>query len=201
MTDDPKGLVAVELVDRVKLERQRQRLSHRRLGSITGISFSTLARVERGEGSYDTETERRLRAWLGEDVGHLVSAAEQAKAQELGMLIARSCSSEIQSLVIEATRAKDAEIYNLKRYQDDLRRELEHARECATKAEAALEAAVLAERERCVRIVEGYRYTIDLSKWAAEDRYVTRIEHEGRMQQIELIIAALRTTPTTGEAG
>jgi len=42
---------------------------------------------------------------------------------------------------IEATAAKDAEIYNLTRYQADLRTELEHARECATKAEAELETA------------------------------------------------------------
>lgn len=103
MTDQTAHGAVKVLVGRVKAERQRQGLSLRALGSISGVSFSTLARVERGEGQFDEESERRLRIWLGDDVGHLISADDRTRAEELGVVMARSCAMEIQRLVREAS--------------------------------------------------------------------------------------------------
>jgi len=80
-------------------ERTRQGLSLRALGKASGVAFSTLARVERGEGAYDQESERKLRLWLGEDVSTIVSAEEQEKAEELGRIMARACADEIMNIV------------------------------------------------------------------------------------------------------
>jgi Zn-dependent peptidase ImmA (M78 family) len=55
------------LVRAVREKREREGLSIRALSGIVGISFSTLARVERGEGSPDNNSKIRLLAWLGPD--------------------------------------------------------------------------------------------------------------------------------------
>jgi transcriptional regulator with XRE-family HTH domain len=91
----------VSLVDRVRQKRRAERISQRALARITGASFSTLARVERGEGDYGEETARLLRSWLGDDVSEVVSAAERAKAEELGRIMARACSAEILKIINE----------------------------------------------------------------------------------------------------
>lgn len=46
-------------------ERNAQGLSLRALSAKIGVSFSTLARIERGEGEPDTNTRIRLIEWLG----------------------------------------------------------------------------------------------------------------------------------------
>lgn len=92
----------MNLVEQVRLERQRQGISLRALSKQIGIAFSTLARVERGEGDYAPETERCLREWLGEDVSTVLSAAEIAKAEELGRVIARSATAEILRIIRES---------------------------------------------------------------------------------------------------
>ena len=56
----------------VQQKREAEGLSIRSLAAIVGISFSTLARIERGEGSPDNNSKVRLLEWLGdrgEDAG------------------------------------------------------------------------------------------------------------------------------------
>jgi transcriptional regulator with XRE-family HTH domain len=55
------------LVTAVKKKREREGLSLRALSAIVGISFSTLARVERGDGEPDNNSKIRLLEWLGVD--------------------------------------------------------------------------------------------------------------------------------------
>jgi Zn-dependent peptidase ImmA (M78 family)/predicted transcriptional regulator len=55
------------LVQLLKAKRDREGHSIRQLSSIVGISFSTLARIERGEGEPDNNTKIRILEWLGED--------------------------------------------------------------------------------------------------------------------------------------
>lgn len=55
------------LVKAVKAKREAAGLSLRALSSEVGISFSTLARIERGEGSPDNNSKIRLIEWLGPD--------------------------------------------------------------------------------------------------------------------------------------
>jgi transcriptional regulator with XRE-family HTH domain len=61
-----------KLVRAVKRKREAEGLSIRALSEAAGVSFSTLARIERGEGQPDNNSKIRLLQWLGpdaEDVG------------------------------------------------------------------------------------------------------------------------------------
>lgn len=53
------------LVEAVKRKRIAEGLSLRGLSSVVGVSFSTLARIERGDGLPDNNSKIRLLEWLG----------------------------------------------------------------------------------------------------------------------------------------
>jgi len=55
------------LVDAVREKREAEGLSIRGLSAVVGISFSTLARIERGDGVPDNNSKIRLLEWLGQD--------------------------------------------------------------------------------------------------------------------------------------
>jgi transcriptional regulator with XRE-family HTH domain len=55
-----------QLVTAIKKKREAEGLSIRSLSSMIGVSFSTLARIERGEGLPDNNSKIRLLEWLGE---------------------------------------------------------------------------------------------------------------------------------------
>jgi transcriptional regulator with XRE-family HTH domain len=57
----------IRLVDAVRRKREAEGLSIRALSAIVGISFSTLARIERGDGLPDNNSKIRLLEWLGAD--------------------------------------------------------------------------------------------------------------------------------------
>jgi transcriptional regulator with XRE-family HTH domain/Zn-dependent peptidase ImmA (M78 family) len=57
----------VKLVDAARKKREAEGLSIRALSAIVGISFSSLARIERGEGLPDNNSCIRLIEWLGAD--------------------------------------------------------------------------------------------------------------------------------------
>jgi transcriptional regulator with XRE-family HTH domain len=61
-----------KLVRAVKRKREAEGLSIRALSAAVGVSYSTLARIERGEGLPDNNSKIRLLQWLGPD-------AEEAK--------------------------------------------------------------------------------------------------------------------------
>ena len=54
-----------KLVQAVKQKREAEGLSIRALSAAVGVSFSTLARMERGEGQPDNNSKIRLLQWLG----------------------------------------------------------------------------------------------------------------------------------------
>ena len=56
-----------KLIQAVKRKRDEEGLSIRALSARVGISFSTLARIERGEGQPDNNSKIRLLQWLGAD--------------------------------------------------------------------------------------------------------------------------------------
>jgi Zn-dependent peptidase ImmA (M78 family) len=56
-----------KLVEAVKCKREAEGLSIRALSAIVGVSFSSLARIERGEGIPDNNSKIRLLEWLGPD--------------------------------------------------------------------------------------------------------------------------------------
>ena len=53
------------LIQAVKKKREAEGLSIRALATAVGVSFSTLARIERGEGQPDNNSKIRLLQWLG----------------------------------------------------------------------------------------------------------------------------------------
>lgn len=55
------------LVEAVRRKREADGLSIRALSALVGVSFSTLARIERGEGLPDNNSKIRLLEWLGAD--------------------------------------------------------------------------------------------------------------------------------------
>ena len=57
----------VKLLKALKRKREAQGMSIRALSSVVGVSFSTLARIERGEGQPDNNSKIRLLEWLGTD--------------------------------------------------------------------------------------------------------------------------------------
>lgn len=59
------------LIELVIKRRESENLSIRKLAEVTGVSFATLSRLERGQGSPDDNTLVRLAKWLGEDGKHL----------------------------------------------------------------------------------------------------------------------------------
>lgn len=56
-----------KLIKAVSAKRERLGLSIRALATQIGMSFSTLARIERGEGAPDNNSKVRLIEWLGPD--------------------------------------------------------------------------------------------------------------------------------------
>lgn len=62
MNFDSKKLVAV-----MKRKRQAEGLSLRALSAIIGVSFSSLARIERGDGEPDNNSAIRIIEWLGQE--------------------------------------------------------------------------------------------------------------------------------------
>jgi hypothetical protein len=57
-------MITREFLAQVRLKRLRTGLSLRALGAQLGVSFSTLARLDRGEGFPDAHTTYRLWYWL-----------------------------------------------------------------------------------------------------------------------------------------
>jgi transcriptional regulator with XRE-family HTH domain len=56
-----------KLVQAIRKKREAEGLSIRALSAVIGVSFSTLARIERGEGQPDNNSKIRLLQWLGAD--------------------------------------------------------------------------------------------------------------------------------------
>src|SRR3954469_24654144 len=73
-----------ELGELVKRQRQRTKLSLREVATTTGVSASTLSRVENGVGTPDSATLARLAAWLGVPLERLMSGAllQQSETSE-----------------------------------------------------------------------------------------------------------------------
>lgn len=108
MTDPDQREVLAGLADlarRVEERRISEGLSYRDLGKLTGVPFSTLARVARAEGNFSRESERKLRIWMGEPATHITPVDLQRQAEELGRAAARAFQSELQDMLAAAIAA------------------------------------------------------------------------------------------------
>jgi transcriptional regulator with XRE-family HTH domain len=64
-----------ELGELVKRQRERTKMSLREVATTTGVSASTLSRVENGVGTPDSATLARLAQWLGVPLERLMSGS------------------------------------------------------------------------------------------------------------------------------
>jgi transcriptional regulator with XRE-family HTH domain len=140
------------LISAVKKKREAEGLSLRALSSTVGISFSTLARIERGEGLPDNNSKIRLLEWLGE-------AAEEAglRFDNVAFVHFRAAKN-VRSVTVQA----------LLRAADSIRREalaeVSEAEEPALiKSTSNDDEAVALSKEELERAAEDFRRDLDLA--------------------------------------
>lgn len=104
------GVDVKKLIRAIKTKRDAEGLSLRKLSSQIGVSFSTLARIERGEGEPDNNSLLRMLDWLGADgaeaglqlenvalVHFRASKNVRSKTTECLLKIAQTLRSEFQA--------------------------------------------------------------------------------------------------------
>lgn len=95
-----------KLVTAVKEKRERHGYSLRKLSELIGVSFSTLARIERLEGEPDNNTKIRLINWLGEDLAPL--GLEVEHVSQVHFRAAKQIDSKtVEHLVKVANRVRE----------------------------------------------------------------------------------------------
>ena len=137
-----------QLINAIRKKRDAEGLSIRALSAVVGISFSTLARIERGEGLPDNNSKIRLLEWLGED-------GEEAglKFDNVAFVHFRA-AKEVQSATVQALlRAAEAVRRHAGRNDDWL----------FSKTASNDEGVVVLSKEELERVAEKFRQDIDLS--------------------------------------
>jgi transcriptional regulator with XRE-family HTH domain len=106
-----------KLIQLLKEKREAQGHSIRKLSSLIGVSFSTLARIERGDGEPDNNTKIRVLEWLGNDAKE---AGLQFDSVALVHFRARKQvdSVTVQSLLMVANHLKQK--YGSNSFQDEI---------------------------------------------------------------------------------
>jgi transcriptional regulator with XRE-family HTH domain len=108
-----------KLIQLLKEKREAQGHSIRKLSSLIGVSFSTLARIERGDGEPDNNTKIRILEWLGNDAKE---AGIQFDSVAFVHFRARKQvdSVTVQSLLMVANHLKQK--YGSNSFQDEIDR-------------------------------------------------------------------------------
>jgi Zn-dependent peptidase ImmA (M78 family) len=142
-----------QLINAIRNKREAEGLSIRALSAVVGISFSTLARIERGEGLPDNNSKIRLLEWLGE------------KAQEAGLkfdnvaFVHFRAAKNVQSVTVQAL---------LRAAETVRRRELADADGAGddrllSKSVLSDDEGVALSKEELEKAAEQFRKDIDLS--------------------------------------
>lgn len=95
-----------KLIKAVSAKRERLGLSIRALATQIGMSFSTLARIERGEGAPDNNSKIRLIEWLGPDADEVGLTFESVALVHFRAM-KNIQSGTVQSLLHAAACLKD----------------------------------------------------------------------------------------------
>lgn len=149
------------LVKAVKRKREAQGFSLRALSSVVGVSFSTLARIERGEGLPDNNSKIRLLQWLG------------AEGDDLGL--------SFQNVALVHFRAgknvRSSTVQNLLKAAECLKRnaqgEAENAEAPPTQAEHEI---IALSKEELERTAEKFRSDLGLSENQLLDSLLLDVE-------------------------
>ena len=101
MSNDIQGLISL-----MKQKRQSSGYSIRKLSRVIGISFSSLARIERGDGLPDNYSQVKIMEWRGEEIPSNMEKFKTNKKQSFGLLPRhlwlkeriKDCISALQSI-------------------------------------------------------------------------------------------------------
>lgn len=164
------------LVEAVRRKREENGLSLRALAGIVGISFSTLARIERGDGLPDNNSKIRLLEWLGP------TAEEEGLSFDNVALVHFRAGKNVRSGTVQALlRAADC----LKR--NAALQDLEEPQPGAGE-----HAAVSLSKDELERAAEKFREDLGLEDHQALDSLLLDVEgvQIERLRQTECIDAA-----------
>lgn len=136
------------LVAAVKGKREREGLSLRALSDVVGVSFSTLARIERGDGAPDNNSKIRLLGWLGPE------------AEALGLTFENVAFVHFRA----GKNARSSTVRTLLRAADCLRRSLrtEEDDDDEEEREVIEHEAVSLSKEELERAAERFRKDLGL---------------------------------------
>lgn len=147
------------LVQAVRRKRESEGLSLRALSSIVGISFSTLARIERGQGLPDNNSKIRLLEWLGPE------AANEDLTFENVALVHFRAGKNVRSRTVQA----------LLRAAERLKLAAGHVAGAASRPQSDDEAISLS-KEDLERAAEGFRRDLGLEDHQPLDSLLLNIE-------------------------
>ena len=153
------------LVEAVARKREAEGLSIRALSAVVGISFSTLARIERGDGLPDNNSKIRLLEWLGPD------------AEAAGLTFDNVAFVHFRA----GKNARSITVQSLLRAAECLKRELtahdERKERSSPQADASDHRPVTLSKEELEQTAEQFRKDVSLSDDEALDSL--RLDIEG----------------------
>jgi Zn-dependent peptidase ImmA (M78 family)/DNA-binding XRE family transcriptional regulator len=148
------------LVDAVKRKREADGLSLRGLSALIGVSFSTLARIERGDGLPDNNSKIRLLQWLGP------VADEEGLSFENVALVHFRAGKNVRSETVRA----------LLRAADCLKRNAAFPEAGQPPADAGEHSAVSPSKEEMEQAAERFRKDLNLQADQPLDPLLLEIE-------------------------
>jgi transcriptional regulator with XRE-family HTH domain len=149
------------LVETVRRKREAEGLSIRGLSSLVGVSFSTLARIERGEGLPDNNSKIRLLEWLGPE------------GEEAGLTFDRVAFVHFRA----AKNVRSPTVHALLRTADLIRRNSGASFSDSSPAPSQGNEAVALSKEELEETADKFRRDLDLSGEQPLDSL--RVEVEG----------------------
>lgn len=149
------------LVEAVRRKREVEGLSLRALSAVVGISFSTLARIERAEGLPDNNSKIRLLEWLGP------VADEEGLGLENVALVHFRAAKNVRSFTVQA----------LLRAAECLKRNAAHPDTGELASHVGEHAAVSLSKDELERAAETFREDLGLQDHQPLDSL--RLEIEG----------------------
>jgi transcriptional regulator with XRE-family HTH domain len=105
MAESAKSLVnTVELGRAIRRKREEQGLSLRDVADETGVSASTLSRIENGTGKPDADNIARLTAWLNVPVERIMSGRRAEGEESAVVYFPQESTPEIVEAHLRADR-------------------------------------------------------------------------------------------------
>lgn len=147
-----------KLIAALKKKREAEGLSIRALSSVIGVSFSSLARIERGDGEPDNNSRIRILEWLGED-GH-----DSGLSFENVALVHFRASKNVSSKTIDCL----LKIANILKMQYERENEIS-AKDTADISSLPQSATLILSKPEMEKMAQKFRKDLDISETQALD--------------------------------